>query len=397
MDYFEYKNNILHAEDVNILDVTRKIKTPFYLYSKRTILRHFNQIQDAFKEVNPLICFSIKSNSNLAILKMLRKAGAGFDLTSAWEGKKALRAGAKPHKIVFAGVGKTEEEIKWALKSNIFMLNCESTNEILLVDKIANQFNRKISIVIRINPDIVPKTHKYIITGKKDTKFGISIYEIDKILKVLEQCDNIELEGLHFHIGSQITEVTPYIKTIKKMLCLIDDLRKKQYDIQYLNIGGGLGIIYKDEKPQTPYEFAEKIIPFIKNHDLKLIMEPGRYVVGNGAVLVTKVIYIKKSLNKTFVIVDAGMNSLIRPSLYQAYHEIVPVKHNNKKFKVDVVGPICETGDFFAIDRLVNMVEENEYLAIKSAGAYGRTMAFTYNERPLPLEVMADKNRFKKV
>ena len=397
MDYFEYKNNVLYAENVNILDVTRKIRTPFYLYSKKTILRHFNQIQDAFKEIDPLICFSIKSNSNPAILKMLNKAGAGFDLTSQWEGKKALKAGADPKKIVFAGVGKTEEEIKWAVKSNIFMLNCESTNEILLVDKIATKFNKKVSIAIRINPDIVPKTHKYIITGKKETKFGISIYEMDKILNVLEQCGNTELIGLHFHIGSQITEAIPYIKTIKKILPLIDDLREKQYDIQYLNIGGGWGIIYKDEKPPTPYEYAEKIIPLINNLNLKLIIEPGRYIIGNAGVLVTKVIYIKKSLNKTFIIVDAGMNSLIRPSLYQAYHDIIPLRYSKNKIKADVVGPLCENGDFFAKDRLVGAVEENEFLAIKSAGAYGRVMASTYNERPLPLEVMADKNRFRKV
>ncbi len=397
MDYFNYKNYILHAENVNILNVTKKIKTPFYLYSKKTILRHFFQIKDAFKELQPLICFSIKSNSNLKVLKTLKKAGSGFDIVSGGELKKALKAGVSGQKIVFAGVGKTSEEIKKAIKSNIFMFNCESSNEILLINKIAEQLKKKITIAIRINPDIIPNTHKYITTGKKETKFGISIYEIKNVLKILKQCSNISLKGIHFHIGSQITEVSPYIKAIKKILNLIKEIQKHHFVIEYLNIGGGLGIIYKNEKPQTPDEFARKIIPLIKNKNLKLILEPGRYIVGNAGVLITKVIYIKKSLNKTFVIVNAGMNTLIRPSLYEAYHEIIPLKQTKKKFKVDVVGPICETGDFFAKNRLIGKVYENDYLAVKSAGAYGRVMASTYNARPLPPEVMVYGGKFKKV
>lgn len=397
MDYFSYKNNLLYAEDVNILNITKKIKTPFYLYSKKTILRHFFQIKDAFKEIQPLICFSIKSNANPKVLKTLKKAGSGFDIVSGGELKKALKAGVSGQKIVFAGIGKTSEEIKKAIKSNIFMFNCESSNEILLINKIAEQLKKKITIAIRINPDIIPQTHKYITTGKKETKFGISIYEIKNVLKILKQCSNISLKGIHFHIGSQITEVSPYIKAIKKILNLIKEIQKHHFVIEYLNIGGGLGIIYKNEKPQTPDEFARKIIPLIKNKNLKLILEPGRYIVGNAGVLITKVIYIKKSLNKTFVIVDAGMNTLIRPSLYEAYHEIIPLKQTKHKFKVDVVGPICETGDFFAKNRLIGKVCENNYLAIKSAGAYGRVMASTYNARPLPPEVMVSGKKFRKV
>ncbi|MBU1078152.1 MAG: diaminopimelate decarboxylase, partial [Spirochaetes bacterium] len=279
----------------------------------------------------------------------------------------------------------------------IFMFNCESTNEIKKIDSIAEKSKKIVPIAIRINPDIIPKTHKYIITGKKETKFGISIYEIDKVLHVIRQCKNIQLKGIHFHIGSQITEVTPYIKAINKIVSLIKTIRKDKFNIEYLNIGGGLGIIYKNEKPQTPCEFAEKVIPLVKKNNLKLILEPGRYIVGNAGILLTKVTYIKKSLNKTFVIVDAGMNTLIRPSLYEAYHNIVPVKESKKKFTIDVVGPICETGDFFAKDRSISRVEENDFLAIKSAGAYGRVMASTYNERPLPLEVMVDNKKFYKV
>lgn len=393
MDYFNYRNNNLFAEEIKVSDITGKIQTPFYLYSKKTILRHFNQIKNAFKSIDHLICFSVKSNNNKHVLKTLRKAGSGFDLVSGWELKMALKAGADPKKIVFAGVGKTEEEIRWALKANILMFNCESTNEILLINKIAAELNRSVDIAIRINPDIIPKTHKYITTGKKETKFGISIYEIDKMIKVLKKCKVINLKGIHFHIGSQITEVTPYIKTIKKILSLIDQLHTHQFPIEYLNIGGGLGIIYKNEKPQTPEQFAKKVIPLIKNKNLKLILEPGRYIVGNAGILVTKVIYIKKSLNRTFVIVDAGMNTLIRPSLYQAYHEIVPIKKSKKKFKVDIVGPICETGDFFAKDRSIQVVNENDYLAIMSAGAYSYVMASTYNGRPLPKEMMVDRKK----
>ncbi len=380
---------------MKVLDIAKKIQTPFYLYSKKTMLHHFNQIRDAFKEMNPLICFSVKSNSNRSLLKILHKNGCGFDLVSGWELKKVLKAGADPGKIVFAGVGKTEEEIVWALKKNIFMFNCESINEIKLINQIAGSYHRSISIAIRINPDITPKTHKHIITGKKETKFGISIYEIPKIAREMKQLKNINLVGVHFHIGSQIIEVKPYLEAIHKVLKVIDDLRKSGFNIEYLNMGGGLGIIYKNERPATPYEFAAQIIPLIKNKSLKLIMEPGRYIIGNAGILVTKITYIKKSLNKTFVIVDAGMNTLIRPALYEAYHEIWPLNKRTKLLKADVVGPICETGDFFALDRKISLVEEGEYLAIKSAGAYGMAMASLYNSRPFPKEVLVDNNKFK--
>ncbi|MDD5065628.1 MAG: diaminopimelate decarboxylase [bacterium] len=395
MDYFHYQNDRLFAEEVDVLDAARKIKTPFYLYSKRTILHHFHQIQEAFQEVRPLICFSVKSNSNHTLLNILNRNGSGFDLVSGWELKRVLRAGGDPRKTVFAGVGKTREEMLWALKAGIFMFNCESVNEILLLDRLARDLDRYADIAIRINPDIVPKTHRHIITGKKDTKFGISVYEVKKVLKIVRDCTRIRLKGLHFHIGSQITETAPYIQTIHRMLKLIDELRKARFPVEYLNIGGGLGIIYNKEKPATPAEFSAKVIPLIRGRDLKLIMEPGRYIVGNSGILVTRVTYIKKSLNKIFVVVDAGMNSLIRPALYEAYHDIWPLVRRKKTFTVDVVGPICETGDLFAKDRVIGRVEENEYLAFKSAGAYGMVMASTYNSRPLPGEVLADGRRFK--
>ncbi len=395
MDYFSYRDNWVYAEDTKLLDVVRKVKTPFYLYSKKTILHHYHQIKEAFKEINPLICFSVKSNSNHTLLKLLRKQGSGFDLVSGWELKKVMRAGANPKKLVFAGVGKTEEEIIWALKEDIFMFNCESINEMRLINRLAYGLKKKVIVAMRINPDIKPKTHKHITTGTKETKFGISIYKIPGMIKSITELKNIELKGIHFHIGSQIVDVNPYIETIVKILRIVEDLRKSGFNIEFLNIGGGLGIIYKNEKPTTPQEFANRIIPLIRYKNLQLIMEPGRYIIGNAGILVTKVTYVKKSLNKTFVIVDAGMNTLIRPALYDAYHEVWPLMKRNKKFVVDIVGPICETSDFFALNRRMPVVEENEYIAIKSAGAYGMVMASLYNSRPWPKEVLVDKTRFK--
>ncbi len=395
MHYFTMKNNSMFAEDVNITDIIKKVKTPFYLYSKKTLLRHFNQIKEAFTEVNPLIAYSVKSNSNLSILKILKKAGSGFDVVSGGELYRALKINAAPSKIVFAGVGKTPEEIKFALKSDILFFNTESLNEITNINKIAESLNKTSNIAVRINPDVVPKTHKYITTGKKDTKFGISIYETDKIIKTVKHLKNINLKAIHIHIGSQITKVEPYIQAIKKIIAILPEFLKAGIRIEYLNIGGGFGIIYKNEKPPLPVQFAKKIIPLIKQSELKLIMEPGRYISGNAGILVTKVIYVKKSLNKTFVIVDAGMNTLVRPTLYESYHTILPIHKKNKKFKVDIVGPICETGDFFAKERIISKVTEGDYIAVMSAGAYGMVMSSRYNSHPLPAEILVDKNKFK--
>ncbi len=395
MDYFTYKNNTLYAEDVNIDDILKKVRTPFYLYSKKTFLRHFNQIKDAFKELDPIIAYSIKSNSNLAILKILKKAGSGFDIVSGGELYRALKIKADPSKIVFAGVAKSNDEIEYALKNNILFFNTESLNEIDAINRIAGKLNKIANIAVRINPDVVPKTHKYITTGKKETKFGISIYEIDNIIKKVVKSPNVKLKSIHIHIGSQITKVEPYITAIKKIISVLPKFKEAGIEIEYLNIGGGFGIIYKNEKPPLPQQFARKIIPLIKKAGLKLIMEPGRYISGNSGILITKVIYIKKSLNKKFIIVDAGMNTLVRPTLYESYHEIIPVKKTAGKIKADIVGPICETGDFFAKERTIGKVQEGDYIAVKSAGAYGMVMASRYNSRPLPAEVLVDGKKFK--
>jgi len=259
MDYFEYKNDKLYCENVDILDITKKVPTPFYLYSKKTMLRHFHQIKDAFSTINPLICFSVKSNSNPKILKLLKQHGSGFDIVSGGELYLAKKTRVDSSKIVFAGVGKTEEEIEYAIKSKIFMFNCESIPEILKIDSIAKKYNKIVQIAVRLNPDIIPKTHKYITTGKKDTKFGISIYEIDKIIKTLKKCSNIKLVGIHTHIGSQITETTPYVKTVKKVVDILPKFRKNGFNIEYLNIGGGLGIIYNKEKPSYHLNLPNKL------------------------------------------------------------------------------------------------------------------------------------------
>ncbi len=396
MEYFEFRDNALFAEEVKVSDIIKKVPTPFYLYSKLTFLRHFNQIKDAFKEVNPLIAYSVKSNSNLSILKLLKKEGSGFDIVSGGELYRVLKIKAKPEKIVFAGVAKTDEEIYYALKNNILFFNTESLNEISAINKIANQMNKIAQIAVRINPDVDADTHKHITTGKKETKFGISIYEIKKIIKRVKESPNIDLKGIHFHIGSQITHVEPYVKSIKKILSILPEFKKAGINIKYLNIGGGLGIIYNKEKPATPYDFAKKIIPLIKKSNLKLIMEPGRYISGNSGILITKVIFIKKSLKKNFIIVDAGMNTLIRPTLYEAFHKIIPVTKRFEGFmKADIVGPICETGDVFAKNRKIEVVREGDYLAVMSAGAYGMVMASRYNSRFLPAEVLVENKKFK--
>ncbi len=395
MDYFLYRNNILFAEDVSLDVILKKVKTPVYIYSKKTILRHFNQIKKAFAEINPLICYSVKANSNIAILKILKKAGAGFDIVSGGELYRVLKIKSSPDKIVFAGVGKSPEEIEFALKSKIFMFNCESLPEIKLINQISKKLNKKTNIAVRINPDVEADTHKYITTGKKHTKFGISIDYLIKNLSFIKNLENINFIGIHFHIGSQITSVHPYIKAVKKTIKLIRDLRSYGFNIRYLNIGGGFGIIYKKERPPLPDELARRVIPAFKKHNLKLIMEPGRYIVGNAGILITKVLYIKETELKKFVIVDAGMNTLIRPTLYEAYHEILNLHFTKKKMKADVVGPVCETGDFFALNRSIPYFKQGDYLIIKSAGAYGMSMASRYNSRPLPAEVLVDNNKWK--
>lgn len=396
MHDFKYRNKELYCEAVNVADVAKKVSTPFYLYSYSTILDHYCKLQTAFNSIGPLICYSMKANSNLAICRALVKAGSGLDIVSGGELYKALLAGCDPKKIVYASVGKTEEEIRHAVAKEILFFNVESVSELELINKVAADLGVMASIALRINPDVEPRTHSYITTGKLTNKFGIDFDSAYQVLQNRVKFSHLKFSGLHMHIGSQIIKARPYILAIKKIIGFIEKLKKEALNIEYLNIGGGLGIIYSDESPQTADEFAGEILPILRNARLKIVLEPGRFIVGNAGILVTRILYLKKTPLRNFVIVDAGMNDLIRPSLYGAYHDILPIRYplSAKRYKVDVVGPICESGDFFAKDRKLPKLNEGELLAIMSAGAYGFSMASNYNCRLRPAEVMVKGNKF---
>jgi len=395
MHFFQYKNNLLYCEDVNLNDLSQEFNTPLYVYSKKTLLRHLNLLQEAFSEVDPLICFSMKANSNLAISKLLIEAGSGLDIVSGGELHKALKVGADPAKIVYAGVGKTEEEIEFAISCGVLLFNVESLPEIELINKVAGKLSKVQKVSIRVNPDVKPDTHGYIITGQKITKFGIDLETCLDIINSWDKYANLELAGLHVHIGSQITEPKPFVDSITKVGSFIKAIREKGKNIEYLNIGGGLGIVYNQEKPQTASEFADAILDLLKSLDVKIIMEPGRFIAGNSGVLLTKVLYLKKTPVKNFIIVDAGMNDLLRPSLYSAYHDILSVNEasTSSKIKVDIVGPICESGDFLAKDRMMPELKSGNVLAVMGAGAYGFSMSSNYNSRPRAAEVLIDSDR----
>lgn len=398
MHDFKYKNNELYCEAVKISDIARKVSTPFYLYSYNTLLGHFHKLEKAFRALNPIICYSMKANSNLSLCRALVKAGSGLDIVSGGELYKALLVGCQPKRIVYASVGKTEEEIRQAIAKQILFFNVESLPELELINKVAGDLGVRASVALRINPDVEPKTHSYITTGKLTNKFGIDFDTAYTILRRKDSLGHLRFNGLHIHIGSQIIQAQPYIQAIKKILSFIKKLKKEAIHIEYLNLGGGLGIIYNKEKPQTAEEFAKKVVPLLKGTGLKIILEPGRFIVGNAGILAAKILYIKKTPLKNFVITDAGMNDLIRPSLYGAYHEILPVRlktgDRRPETKYDVVGPICESGDFFAKDRHFRNIAEGDILAIMSAGAYGFSMASNYNCRLRPAEVMVKGNRF---
>ena len=398
MHDFKYKNNELYCEQVRIADIADKVSTPFYLYSYNTLLSHYRKLAAAFRALSPVICYSMKANSNLAILRALVKAGSGLDIVSGGELYKALLVGCDPKKIVYASVGKTEEEIRQAIAKQILFFNVESLSELELINRVACDLRVSASVALRINPDVEPKTHSYITTGKLTNKFGIDLDTAYNIFKNRAEFVHLKFSGLHMHIGSQIIDGAPYILAIKKMIKFIKRLKEEAIDIHYLNIGGGLGIIYNNEKPQTAEEFAGKILPLLKSTGLKIILEPGRFIAGPSGILVAKILYIKKTPLKNFIIVDAGMNDLIRPSLYGAHHDILPLRKaesgKRKAESFDVVGPICESGDFLAKDRQMPELNEGDYLAVMSAGSYGFSMASNYNCRLKPAEIMVKGNKF---
>lgn len=395
MHDFNFKDNELYCERVRVRDIAAKVSTPFYLYSYKTLVDHYRKLKAAFRPVNPLIAFSMKSNSGLAVLRALIKNGAGLDIVSGGELYRARIAGVNPKRVVYAGVGKRSDEIYDAIKFGILFFNVESEDELSEIQRIAAQLGRKVNVAIRINPDVIPKTHKYIVTGKGETKFGLDFDTVHKIFNSRWKYPNLNIRGVHIHIGSQILNASPFEKAIEKTLLF---LKERNISVDYFNIGGGLGIMYSIENPQTAKAFAERVLPLLKRSRLKIILEPGRFISGNGGVLVTRVVYTKRTPRKKFVIVDSGMSDLIRPSLYEAYHKIVPVRvdedSSRTSERVDVVGPICESGDFLGKDRFLPLMDRGDLLAVMGAGAYGFTMASNYNSRPRPSEVMVIGNKF---
>ena len=391
MHNFEYREGELYCEQVPVSQIAKQVGTPCYIYSHATLTRHIRAYDSAFKNIPHLIAFAMKANSNLAILRLMAKEGSGVDIVSGGELFRALKAGVPPSKIVFAGVGKNVDEIRDALKAGILMFNIESSAEMHALNDVAASLGKTAPVALRINPDIDPKTHPYISTGLKKSKFGIAADRALEEFRVASTLSHVHVVGVHAHIGSQLTEVTPFVESLKKVLALVDTLKAQGITIRYLNIGGGLGITYSDEKPPLPQELADAVSPLVKGLDLTLVMEPGRVIVGNAGILVTKALYEKIGESKRFIIVDAAMNDLIRPSLYSAYHDIRPVSEallHRPKHAVDVVGPVCESGDFLAKDRTLPEVKPGDLLAVMSAGAYGFVMASNYNSRPRVPEVL---------
>ncbi len=393
MHDFKYKKNKLYCENIKVEDLAKNFSTPLYVYSQHTLIDHYLKLKAAFSVINPLICYSVKANSNLSILKALIAQGAGLDIVSGGELFRAQKAVCPAQRIVYASVGKTDKEISAAIGCGILFFNVESLAELKNINRIARGLNKITRVAIRINPDVEAKTHKYISTGKITNKFGIDLGSAYEILLLRAKFKNLNICGLHIHIGSQITQSAPFVEAIKKVSNFIQRLKSKGIVLEYLNIGGGLGIIYDHEAPQTAQIYAHEIIPLLKKTGLKIIMEPGRFIVGNAGILVVKVLYIKHTPKKKFIIIDGGMNDLIRPALYSAYHNIWPLTKISKTEKADVVGPICESGDFLAKERLVAKVKEGDYLAVMSAGAYGFSMSSNYNSRLRPAEIMINGHK----
>jgi diaminopimelate decarboxylase len=393
--FFKYKGKRFFAEGVAIEKIADEVGTPVFIYSKKTLVRHYKAYAEAFKGTPHLVCYSVKANSNLAVLKTFDAFGSGFDIVSAGELHRVIKAGGDTAKVVFSGVGKRDDEIEFAIKKNILMFNVESPQELRAVDRIAGRLRKQVGIAIRVNPNVNAKTHPYISTGLKKNKFGIEAKAaIKEYVYARDNLKNLKLLGVDCHIGSQITQITPFTDAIVKIKKLIGTLRKESIDVRYLNMGGGLGITYKDEVAPHPSSYGKAVIKHTKALDVTLIFEPGRSMVGNAGILATRVTYTKSGSTKSFTITDAGMNDLPRPSLYGSYHAIVPVRLASAKkvqlFKGDVVGPICESGDFLGQDVAIENTAPGGLLAVMSAGAYCFSMSSNYNSRPRAAEVMVD-------
>ncbi len=398
MHDFQYHGDELYCEEVPIQTIAERMGTPFYLYSLNTLENHFQAFEGAFSQVDHLVCFSAKANSNLAILRVFTRLGGGVDVVSGGELFRALKAGAKPERIVYSGVGKKPEEIEYALKAPIFMFNVESSEELLAIDRIAGKLGAKAPVALRVNPDVDPRTHPYVSTGLKQNKFGINLQKSIEEYRLASTLPNIEVIGVSCHIGSQLTVVEPFVEAVHRVNELVIKLRAEGIRIQFMDLGGGLGITYNEEDPPHPREYAYSLMGELKGIDCTLILEPGRVIVGNAGILVTRVLYTKENglAGKKFIIVDAAMNDLIRPSLYGSYQRIQPVvqRKDRNLAVMDVVGPICESGDFLAKDRQLPEIKAGELLAVMSAGAYGFSMSSNYNSRPRIPEILVSKDRF---
>ena len=400
MHHFIYKDNELFCESVPVADIAQAVGTPFYLYSSATLAHHFNTFDKSFGELPHLTCFAVKSCSNLSILRLFSTLGGGADIVSGGELYRSLKAGIDPRRIIYSGVGKTDDELRYALDSEILMFNVESEQELDRLQQIAVQQEMTAPISFRINPDVDPQTHAYISTGLAENKFGIPIEDAERIYVKAKSMSNVNILGISCHIGSQLTDISPFIETLHKVKLFIERLALHEIAIKYLDLGGGLGVRYLDEKPPHPQEYARALKEEMAGLDCTLILEPGRVIVSNAGILVSRVLYTKRNQAKKFVIVDAAMNDLARPSLYGAHHDILPVMRKdgqadeNETEKADVVGPICETGDFLAKDRQLPVFEQGDLMAVMSSGAYGFTMSSNYNSRPRAAEVLVSEDQF---
>ena len=391
--YYPYRHGVLCCESVPLTKLADAVGTPAYVYSKAALLDSYAAYDHAFKDVPHLVCYSIKANSNLGVVSTLAKAGAGADIVSGGELHRALRAGVPPKKIIFSGLGKTRDEMRDALKADILMLNVESVSELRALDEVAREMGVRAPVALRVNPDVDPQTHPYISTGLKTSKFGIPIAEALAVYDEAVRLKGVEVLGVQMHVGSQLTKTTPFADAGARLAALAKMLRERGITISYFDLGGGLGIRYRDEKPPRHEDYAGVLVPLARELGVTVVIEPGRSIVGNAGVLLTRVLYRKTTEAKRFVVVDAAMNDLIRPSFYDAYHEIRPIDEARTTAAVetaDVVGPICESGDFLAKDRALPTVAEGDLLALMSAGAYGFAMASNYNARPRAAEVLVD-------
>jgi diaminopimelate decarboxylase len=408
MHGFSYKNGSLHCEDVDLTSLAEEFGTPLYVYSAATILDHYRRLDAALGGVDHEVAYAVKANSNLSVLRLLANEGAGFDIVSGGELFRVIKAGGDPAHCTFAGVGKTRDEIVYALEQGIYSFNVESAEELRYLNQVAGELGMVAPAAVRVNPNVDAKTHKYISTGKSENKFGVDFEAIaDLYERAAAELPNVKMRGLQMHIGSQLTSIAPFIEAVEKVAPLARQL-KERHGIEFWSIGGGIGIIYKDslasggvdwwanqpeqERPLTVEQYGAEVVPRLKDLGLKILVEPGRFIVGNAGVLLTRCLYEKKGKAKTFKIVDAGMNDLIRPALYEGHHEIVPLKQpaSDARVSVDVVGPICESGDFFCQDRELPDFEPGDAIALMSAGAYGFAMASNYNSRPLPAEILIE-------